>query len=103
MNVLKHKINLIYLFSITVKPKTFNPDMQKKMKQKIQDFLRWGIIRSSNSPYLTSILIVKKKDKTIQICSTPINLNVIIIDDSQLLPNMREPLDIIIEAKYYSS
>ncbi len=34
-NVLKHKINLIHLFLITAKPKSFESAMQKKMKQKI--------------------------------------------------------------------
>jgi len=31
-NILKHKINLVHPFSITAKPKSFDPDMQKKMK-----------------------------------------------------------------------
>jgi len=43
-NVLKHKINLIHPFPITAKPKSFDPGMQKQIKQKIQDLLRRGII-----------------------------------------------------------
>ncbi len=102
-NVLKHKINLVHPFSITAKPKSFDPAMQRKMKQEVQDLLRRGIIRPSISPYSASISVVKKKDGTIRICSTPIGLNVATIDDGQPLPNMRELMDAIAEAKYYSS
>ena len=34
-NILKHKINLVHPFSIMAKPKSFDPAMQKKMKQEI--------------------------------------------------------------------
>ena len=47
--------------------------------------------------------MVEKKDGTIRICSTPIGLNVATIDDEQPLPNMRELMDVIAEAKYYLS
>ena len=46
--------------------------------------------------------MVEKKDEAIRICSTPIGLNATTIDDGQLLPNMRELMDVIAEAKYYS-
>ena len=34
-NVLKHKINLVHPFPITARPKSFDPAMQRKMKQEI--------------------------------------------------------------------
>ncbi len=34
-NVLKHKISLVHPFPIIARPKSFNPAMQKKMKQEI--------------------------------------------------------------------
>ena len=77
--------------------------MQKKMKQEVQDLLRRGIIRPSTSPYSASISMVEKKDRTIRICSAPIGLNAATIDDGQPLPNMRELMDAIAGAKYYSS
>src|SRR6266540_2615717 len=102
-NVLKHKINLIHLFPITARPKSFDPTMQRKMKQEVQDLLRRGIIRPSTSPYSASISVVEKKDGTIRIYSTPIGLNAATIDDEQPLPNMRELMDAIARAKYYLS
>ncbi len=102
-NILKHKINLIHPFLIMAKLKSFDPGMQKKMKQKIQDLLRRNIIKSSNSPYSASISIVEKKDRTIQICSVPISLNAATIDDGQSLPNIRELMDVIAGVKLYSS
>ncbi len=101
-NVLKHKINLIHPFPIIAKSKSFDPDMQKKMKHEIQDLLRRGIIQPSTSLYSASISVVEKKDGIIQICSASIGLNVTIIDDRQSLPNMKELMDAIAGAKYYS-
>ncbi len=73
------------------------------MKQEVQDLLGRGIIRQNTSPYSTSISVVEKKDRTIRICSAPISLNAATIDDGQPLPNMRELMDAIAGAKYYSS
>ncbi len=73
------------------------------MKQEVQDLLRRGIIRPSISSYSASISVIEKKDGTIRICSAPIRLNATTIDDGQPLPNMRELMDAIADAKYYSS
>ena len=81
MNVLKHKINLVHPFPITARPKSFDPVMQRKMKQEVQDLLRRGIIHPSTSPYSASISVVEKKDGTIRIYSALIGLNAAIIDD----------------------
>src|SRR6266498_3216353 len=102
-NILKHKINLVHPFPITARPKSFDLAMQRKMKQEVQDLLRRGIIRPSTSPYSASISVVEKKDGTIRICSASIGLNAAIIDDGQLLSNIRELIDAIAGAKYYSS
>ncbi len=80
-NILKYKINLVHLFPITARPKSFDPAMQRKMKQEIQDLLRRGIICPSISPYSASILVVEKKNGTIRICFAPIGINVATIDD----------------------
>ena len=77
--------------------------MQRKMKQEVQDLLRRGIIRPSTNPYSTSISVVEKKDGSIRICSALIGLNAVTIDDEQSLSNMRELMDTIAKAKYYSS
>ena len=101
--MLKHKINLVYPFLITARPKSFDPSMQKKMKQEIQDLLRRGIIRPSTSSYSTSISVVEKKNETIRICLALIGLNAATINDRQPLSNMRELMNAIAGAKYYSS
>ncbi len=65
-NVLKHRIHLVYLFSITAQLKTFDPLIQRKMKQEIQFLLEREIIQPSNSLYSVSISVVEKKNKTIR-------------------------------------
>ena len=46
---------------------------------------------------------MEKKNGTIRIYSAPIGLNAATIDDEQPLPNMRELMNVIAGAKYYSS
>ncbi len=46
---------------------------------------------------------MEKKDRIIRICSAPIGLNAATIDDRQPLPNMRELMNAIAGAKFYSS
>jgi len=46
--------------------------------------------------------MVEKKDGIIKICSAPIGLNVTIINDEQLLLNMRKLIDAIAGVKFYS-
>ncbi len=70
--------------------------------KRLLDQLKRGIICPSISPYSASISVVQKKDRSIRICSAPIGLNAAIIDDGQLLPNMRELMDTIVGAKFYS-
>ncbi len=86
-----------------VRLKIFDPGMQKKMKQKIQDLLRRGIIHLSNSLYLINISVVEKKDRTIRIYLALIDLNATIIDDKQPLSNMRKLMNAIVRAKFYFS
>ena len=52
---------------------------------------------------MASISVVEKKDGMIRICSALIGLNAATIDDRQPLPNMRELMNAIVGAKYYSS
>jgi len=47
--------------------------------------------------------VVEKRDDTIQVCFALIGLNAATIDNGQPLPNMRELMDAIVEAKFYSS
>jgi len=46
---------------------------------------------------------MKKKDGTLRLYSISIELNVTTIDDGQPLPNMKELMDTIAGAKFYSS
>jgi len=46
--------------------------------------------------------VIKKKDRTIRIYFTLIGLNAATIDNKQPLSNIKELMDAIIEAKFYS-
>jgi len=93
----------VHPFPITTRAKTFDPQLQKKVKEEIQSLLDKRIIRLSTSPYSAIIDVVYKKDGSIRVCVAPIKLNEATIDDGQPLPNMRELLDALGGASWYTS
>ena|SRR6266542_2302070 len=103
MNVLKYRIHLIHFFLIIVRLKTFDFLMQRKIKQEIQSLLKRRIIRSDISLYSISISVITKKNGIIRIYLTPIGLNATTINDRQPMSNMKELMDAIARAKFYSS
>jgi len=77
--------------------------MQRKIKQEIQSLLKRRIIRSDISLYSISISVITKKNGIIRIYLTPIGLNATTINDRQPMSNMKELMDAIARAKFYSS
>ena len=59
----------------------------------IGDMLERGTISPSNSPWSSSIVLVRKKDGTIQFCVDYRKLNVVTQKGTYLLPRVDEMLD----------
>ena len=72
------------------------------MKGEIEDMLRRGIIRPSNSPYAAGISIATKKDGSLRFCYAAIRLNDATIDDLYTIPNITELMDSLAGFEYCS-
>ncbi|CAF4094565.1 unnamed protein product [Rotaria magnacalcarata] len=70
--------------------------------QKIQKLLERGQIEESTSPWSSSIVLVKKKDKTMIFCIDYRRLNAITIKNTFPLPRIEEILDQLSDAAYYT-
>ncbi|CAM4786945.1 unnamed protein product [Rotaria magnacalcarata] len=70
--------------------------------QKIQKLLERGQIEESTSPWPSSIVLVKKKDKTMIFCIDYRRLNAIIIKNTFPLPRIEEIFDQLSDAAYYT-
>ncbi|CAF4597229.1 unnamed protein product, partial [Rotaria sp. Silwood2] len=69
---------------------------------KTQKLLERGQIEESTSPWLSPIVLVKKKDKTMRFCIDYRRLNEITIKDAFPLPRIDEIFDQLTDAIYYT-
>ncbi|XP_027183819.1 uncharacterized protein LOC113782107 [Coffea eugenioides] len=79
------------------------PHSQKtEIVRQIADMLKSGIIKPSNSPYASPVLLVKKKDNTWHFCVDYRHLNDLIVKDRYPMPNIDELLDELYGAGFLS-
>ena len=102
-NTIKHPIHLSDNIPIKVPHRRIPPNQLDEVKRHIQKLLNQGIIRKSNSPYASAVVIVRKKDNSIRLCVDYRSLNAKTIKDAYPLPRIEETLDILHGAKYFSS
>lgn len=69
----------------------------------VEDFIKQGIARPSNSPYASPILLRKKKNGTYRFCVDYRNLNEKVVKDRYPLPLMEDVIESLHGYKVYSS
>src|SRR6266540_2565498 len=101
-HLIEHTIDLVHLFPIQTKGKPLDLPTMQWLKREVEDILRRGIIRPSNSLYATRISIATKKDGSLRFCYAAIGLNDAIIDDLYTIPNITELMDSLAGFEYCS-
>ena len=61
-NLVQHHINLTSGEPVRSKPYPVPYSMRESLKKDIDDMTKMGVIRESNSPYASPVVVVKKKD-----------------------------------------
>ena len=78
-------------------PKVYNDEIEKNIKE----LLKMGHIRPSSSPFASSIVLVKKKDDTLQMCIEYMALNKKMIKNRYPIPRIDELMDELKGAKFF--
>jgi len=90
------------------KTPTFGPlydmsqDELRVLKKYLEDNLVKGFIQASSSPAASSVLFVKKPSEELRFCVDYRGLNAMTVKNRYPLPLIRETLDRLAKAKYYT-
>ena len=102
-NRVEHKINLSDPLPFKERHRRIPPHLYDEVKHHIQDMLDAQVIRESESPFASPVVLVRKKDGKLRFCVDYRKLNSRTIKDSHPLPRIDETLDSLAGARYFSS
>lgn len=98
----KHHINLSDNTPFKHRPRPIHPHDVDAVKKHLQELLDTGVIRESESPFASPIVVVRKKDGSVRLCIDFRKLNSQTIRDAYALPNLEEVFSLLTGSKWFS-
>ena len=80
-----------------------NPAVRREEMAQVQQMLSSNVIRPSNSPWASPVVMVRKKDGSLRFCVDFRQLNAATIKDAHPLPRIDDLLDALRGAKWFST
>ena len=78
------------------------PGLIEEVREHVQEMLQGDVIRNSESPFSSNVVIVRKKDGTIRFCVDFRKLNNRTIKDAYAIPRIEDTLHLLAGTKYFS-
>ena len=101
-DLVKHEIKLTDNIPVKESPRRIPPALFQEVREHLQEMIDAGAIRSSQSPYSSNAVIVRKKDGTIRFCVDFRKLNSKTITDAYPIPKVEETLHLLAGSKYFT-
>lgn len=99
---IKHHIKLKDETTFKQRTRPIHPHDYEAVKKHLQTLLNAGIIRESESPFSSPIVVVRKKNGDVRLCVDYRRLNLQTIKDAYALPNLEESFSALAGSKWFS-
>ncbi len=98
----EHKIRLTDETPFKQRHRRVPPSMYKEVQEHLQKMLDCEVIRPSESPFASGVVLVRKKDGRLRFCVDYRQLNQRTVRDAYALPRIEETMDYLLGATYFS-
>ena len=102
-SMVKHKIRLDNYTPFKERYCRIPPNFFDEVKNHLKEMIEVGAIRKSSSPWASAVVLVRKKDGSLQFCIDLRKLNARTIKDAYSLPRIDETLDCLGGATIFTS
>lgn len=98
----KHRIKLSDDTPFKHRARPIHPQDVDAVRQHLQELLEAGVIRESESPFSSPIVVVRKKNNSVRLCIDFRKLNSQTIKDAYALPNLEEAFSVLTGSRWFS-
>ena len=102
-NLIKHKIRLKDETPFKERYRRIPPQQYDEVRKHLDEMIKVGAIRKSQSPWASAVVLVRKKDGSLRFCIDLRKLNERTIKDAYGLPRIEDSLDVLNGAILFSS
>ena len=98
-----HRIRLKDDVPFKERPRPIPPSMYEDVRKHLKEMQELGVIRKSQSPYASNVVVVRKKSGALRFCLDLRAINAKTIPDRYSLPRIDSMLDALSGAKWFSA
>lgn len=98
----KHHINLRDNTPFKQRARPIHPQDVNAVRRHLKELLDAGVIRESESPFASPIVVVRKKNNDVRLCIVFRKLNSQTVKDAYALPNLEEAFSALSGSKWFS-